>query len=154
MSDLAFLDGNREVTITLTANEIHLAASHGILRRYEKHLGRRGDRIQKEVSSWDNEIEGACAELAWAKLCSSYWSGVSGLKAVDGAGAEVRWTKHDGGGLIVYNHDSDDGVFILAKGRAPHFRFVGWLTGAEGKLGELTSFGHLTPAHKIRGMNE
>ena len=107
------------ITVTLTPNEVHLAASHGLLRRYEKLQGKRSDRIQKERSNWDNEIEGACAELAWAKHLGVYWSGVSDLKAKDGADMEVRWTKHEEGGLIIYPHDDGRSVFVLAKGFAP-----------------------------------
>lgn len=141
------------ITVTLTPNEVHLAASHGLLRRYEKLQGKRGDRIQKERSNWDNEIEGACAELAWAKHLGVYWTGVSNLKAKDGADMEVRWTKHDGGGLIIYPHDDDQSVFVLAKGYAPEFRFVGWLRGAEGKVvGNRTEFGILVPAERLRSM--
>ncbi|MGA0128435.1 MAG: hypothetical protein ACO3I1_04000 [Burkholderiales bacterium] len=136
--------------VTLTPNEIHLAATHAIMRRFEKHQGKRSDRIQKERSTWDNEIEGACAELAFAKHLNAYWSGVSDLKAKDGAGMEVRWTKHETGGLIIYPHDDDKSVFVLAKGFAPEFKFVGWLRGADGKkLGRLTNFGYLVPAEKL-----
>ena len=141
------------ITVTLTPNEVHLAASHGLLRRYEKLQGKRSDRIQKERSNWDNEIEGACAELAWAKHLGVYWTGVSNLKAKDGADMEVRWTKHEGGGLIIYPHDDDQSVFVLAKGHAPEFRFVGWLRGAEGKaVGNPTDFGILVPAERLRSM--
>lgn len=137
--------------VTLTPNEVHLAASHGLLRRYEKLAGRRGDRIQKERSNWDNEIEGACAELAWAKYSGSYWSGVEKLRAKDGAGVEVRWTKHKEGGLIIYDTDDDSAVFVLAKGFAPEFSFVGWLRGKEAKkLGRLTEFGLLVRQEDLR----
>lgn len=141
--------------VTLTPNEVHLATSHGLLRRYEKLAGKRGDRIQKEASSWDNELEGACVELAWSKLRGQYWSGVAGLKAKDGLDVEVRWTKHAEGGLIVYEHDDDDSVFVLAKGYAPIFRFVGWLLGLEGKrLGKRTNFGLLVSAADLHPMTE
>ena len=141
------------ITVTLTPNEVHLAASHGLLRRYEKLQGKRGDRIQKERSTWDNEIEGSCAELAWAKSQGKFWTGVSDLKAKDGADVEIRWTKHEDGGLIVYPHDDDNAVFVLAKGFAPEFKFVGWLRGRDGKaLGRSTSFGYLVPVDKLMSM--
>jgi hypothetical protein len=137
-------------TVTLTPDEIHMAASHGILRRYEKLSGRRGNRVQKEQSSWDNEIEGACAELAWCKLYGHYWTGVSNIRAKDGGDAEVRWTKHPNGGLIVYPHDKDDSIFVLARGTAPTFEFVGWLTGGDGKkFGRVTDFGYLVSAPQL-----
>ena len=137
-------------TVTLTPNEIHLAASHAILRRYEKLAGKRADRIQKEKSTWDNEIEGACAELAWCKLYNHYWTGVSGLRAKDGGDVEIRWTKWHSGGLIVYPHDKDSSIFVLARGSAPTFEFIGWLTGGDGKkLGKLTDFGYLVSENHI-----
>jgi hypothetical protein len=146
---------NAEVTVKLTPNEIHLASSHGLLRRYEKLLGRRGDRIQKEESTWDNEIEGACAEFAWAKHLGLHWTGVSDLRAKDGGGMEVRWTKHDHGGLIVYGHDNDESMYVLAKGRAPVYRFVGWLRGGEAKkLASPQPFGLLVDSSKLRAMND
>lgn len=141
--------------VVLTPNEVHLAASHGVLRRYEKLAGRRGDRVQKQCSDWDNEIEGACAEYAWAKFRQQFWTGVVGVGARDGVEVEVRWTKHAHGGLIVYPHDDDDSVYVLARGRAPEFRFVGWLRGGEGKqYGRPTDFGLLVPAtllHPLEG---
>lgn len=146
---------DREVQVTLTPNDIHLATSHGLLRRYEKLLGRRGDRIQKEDSSWGNEMDGVCAEFAWCKYLGLFWTGVSGLRAKDGGGMEVRWTKHAHGGLIVYPHDNDDSVYVLAKGNAPTYRFVGWLTGAEAKrLADRKDFGMLVHPSKLRGMDQ
>ena len=143
------------IDVELTANEVHLAASHGLLRRYEKLAGKRKDRMQKERSNWDNEIEGSCAELAWAKYREQFWTGLAGLKAQDGVGVEIRWTKHDHGGLIVYPHDDDDAIFVLAKGFAPAYRFVGWMTGAEGKqVGRLTDFGYLVPANLLKPLKE
>lgn len=141
------------VTVELTANEVHLAASHGVLRRYEKLAGKRGDRIQKMQSDWVNEIEGACAELAWAKHREQFWTGVSALKANDGVGVEIRWTRHADGGLIVYEHDDDNAVFILAKGFAPQYKFVGWMRGREAKAASnRTNFGLLVPAGKLHAM--
>jgi len=127
-----------------------MAASHGLLRRYEKLAGKRGDRIQKEQSTWDNEIEGACAELAWCKLYKHYWTGVTGLRAKDGGNVEIRWTRWPAGGLIVYPHDKDDAIFVLSRGAAPTYNFIGWLTGGDGKrLGKKTNFGYLVPENLI-----
>src|SRR5215475_11292011 len=93
----------------LTPNEVALAATHGVLRRKEKLEGKRADRPQNGRSTWDNEIEGSCAELWYSKWRERYWSGVSHLKANDCGNEEVRWTQHfSNGGLIVYAHDKDD----------------------------------------------
>jgi hypothetical protein len=142
-------------TVELTPDEVHLAASHALLRRYEKLRGHRGDRIQSMRSGWDNEIEGSGAELGWAKLRSQFWSGAAGMRAKDGIDAEVRWTKHDDGGLIIYPHDDDTAVFVLAKGFAPSYRFVGWMYGDEAKtLGRQTNFGLLVTENQLFPMTQ
>lgn len=139
-------------SITLSAEEIHLAASHGLMRRFIKHKGLIKDRMQKEQSSWDNEIEGACAELALCRYRGIFWSGASKFKGKDAGDVEVRWTKHIGtGGLIVYPHDEDGAVFILMDGFAPTYNIIGWLRGIEAKKPEyLTGFGYLVPRDKVR----
>lgn len=145
--------GSVLITVSLTPQEIHLAASHGLARRIDKHKGLRGDRIQKERSTWDNEIEGACAELAWCKARGIYWAGVADIRAKDNREVEIRWTKHEDGGLIIYPHDKDDSIYVLAKGFAPDFRFVGWLNGARGKeVGRATSFGFLVAENLLNGL--
>jgi hypothetical protein len=142
---------NTDNVIELTPDEVHTGAMHGLLRRAQKISGRRGDRVQKQRSSWDNEVEGACAELAFCKWRGVYWTGVSQLRARDGGDFEVRYTIHEGtGGLIIYEHDSDDGVFVLIDGHAPRFRLVGWLRGRDGKRDEYkTAFGFLVPRERL-----
>jgi hypothetical protein len=137
----------------LTPNEIHMAACHGVLRRYEKLNGKRGDRPQKERSSWDNEIEGACCELAVSKWLGVPWSGAGNIRANDVDNYEVKWTRHNGtGGLIVHKYFEDDAKFLLFDGHAPQYNFVGWAYGREAKKDEyLQSWGaYLLPRDKLR----
>lgn len=123
-----------KISVDLTPDEIALGAHHAVMRRNKKHMGFRGDREQTQSSSWDNEINGVLAELAWCKFRNIYWSGVSDLKAKDGGDIEIRWTHHTGrGGLIVYNKDNDDSIFILSEGYAPTIFFVGWQRGSFAK---------------------
>jgi len=138
------------ISVILTPDEVKYAAFHGVDRRTKKLEGKRGDREQKDRSTWDNEIEGACAELAWCKFRKCYWSGLSGLRSRDGGLVEIRWTKHSDGGLIVYKNDRPDAIFVLARGFAPTFFFVGWIRGVAAKEGaRQTSFGLLLPAEKL-----
>ena len=126
------------ITVRLTADEVCMAASHAIIRRRAKLIGERQDRAQKEDSNWDNEVEGACAELAFCKHHRVYWSGVSGLRAKDSALMEVRWTRHyDVGGLIVYRLQADASRLVLMDGHSPNYRIIGWTTGGEAKLPEF-----------------
>ncbi len=118
----------------LTANEIHLAASHALLRRYEALRGRRGDRAQLEPSDWNNEIEGACCELAVANWLKLPWSGARKFQADDVGEFEIKWTRHNNkGGLIVQAYMPDDVKYLLFDGKAPQYRFVGWAYGSDAK---------------------
>lgn len=121
------------ISILLTPDEAHLAASHAILRRHRKWCGERNDRAQNSRSSFDNEVCGAMAEIAVCKHKNVFWSGAAGLRAKDGGDVEVRWTHHEGtGGLIVYPQDGNDSVFVLCDGYNP-INLVGWLRGKAAK---------------------
>ena len=142
---------------SLTPNEIHMAACHGILRRYEKLCGKRGDRPQKERSSWDNEIEGACCELAVANWLGVPWSGAQKFQAVDVGSFEVKWTRHQGkGGLIVHTYMDDDVKYVVFDGFAPQYFFVGWAYGHEAKHDEfMTRHGYyLLPRNRLHTEKE
>ena len=122
------------MVIRLTPDEICLAAFHAVIRRRAKLAGLRADRQQASRSTWDNEIEGASAELAYSKQCGRYWSGLTGLKVPDCDKEEVRWTKHEGtGGLIAYPDDADTARLILMDGFAPCYRVIGWAYAREAK---------------------
>lgn len=146
------------ITIHLTPDEVHLAASHAIIRRRAKLLGEREDREQTERSCWDNEVEGACAECAYCKYHRIYWSGVAGLRARDSGLMDVRWTRHyDTGGLIVYRKDPNDVRLVLMDGHAPDYRIIGWFTCGEAKISEyfLKDAGYfLVPRRVLRPYTE
>lgn len=123
------------IKIHLTPDEVHLAASHAILRRHKKYSCNRQDREQNQRSSYDDEVMGATAELAICKYKNIFWSGATGIKAKDGGKQiEVRWTHHEGyGGLIVYSNDDDNSIFVLCDGYAPTINIIGWLRGKDAK---------------------
>ena len=121
------------ISVSLTADEMHLASAHATLRRHMALSGQRSDRQQNQRSSWDNEVCGAMAELAVCKHKNVFWSGAAGLRAKDGGDVEVRWTHHEGtGGLIVYSNDDDRAVYVLCDGYGP-INLVGWMRGADAK---------------------
>ena len=141
------------IEIGLTVDEVAMAASHAMTRRAQNLRGNRGDREQRDRSTWDNEVEGACAELAFCKYRGVYWSGVSGLKARDGGFLDVRWTKHFGtGGLIMYPKDEDGGYFVLMDGFAPAFRIVGYMRGSDAKQDQWLDRGgyYLVPRNALK----
>jgi len=139
------------IEITLTPDEVMLGAFHGLTRRSQKLHGNRGDREQRGRSTWDNEIEGACAEIAFCKMRGIYWSGVSGMKSKDGGNVDIRWTKHyETGGLIVY--PKDDGYFVLMDGFAPHLRVIGYMQAAHAKQEKWLDIGgyYLVPRTELK----
>lgn len=141
--------------IQLSPDEIYLAASHGLLRRRAKLRGETRDRAQRSASTWDNEIEGACAELAFCKFRQIYWTGSEGIRARDGGDVDVRWTKHlNTGGLILYDKDDPNLVIVLMEGFAPEYRLVGWLRAGEGKRQEWKDRAgyYLVPRQHLRSL--
>lgn len=119
--------------VRLSPEEIQQGAMAGVARRVSKYREDTKDRAQNEESSWDNEIGGALAEMAWSKLRGVYWTGMEGKEAPDDCGGvQLRWTRHSTGGLIIYRQDNDEDIFILSTG-CPVFEFVGWMRGKEAK---------------------
>jgi hypothetical protein len=49
------------------------------------------------------------------------------VKADVGHRFEVRWTKYDGGQLIVHEYDRPSDVAILVTGKSPRYVIAGWI---------------------------
>jgi len=86
------------------------------------------------LDTWTMEIEGACAEIAVAKLTGTYWWAYqSGRdKAPDSGSYHVRHTCRDDGCLILH-HDDPDAMFVLVTGRAPDFEVRGAIRSVDGR---------------------
>lgn len=140
-------------TVTLSPDEVHLGATHGVLRRFQHFNMHRRDYSVIARNDWDNDIEGALAELAFCKARSQYWSGLGGVRAKDGGNVEIRWTKHFGtGGLLLYDGDDDDSLFVLMEGFAPTYSIVGWMLARDGKaIAERKPFGLLIARTLLKG---
>jgi hypothetical protein len=54
-----------------------------------------------------------------------------------GEGIQVRHTHRANGRLILHPEDRDDHVFYLARGTAPAFEIVGFISGERGKSQEF-----------------
>jgi hypothetical protein len=127
--------------ITLTAIEIRQALLTGgerIVTVIENKLPPT-HRLADEwpYRRWGTDIEGAAAELAFAKARGHYYDSYVGVNYARQAGdvgrTQVRSTWHDHGCLTVYNSDPDDAPFVLMVGMIPTFRIAGWLYGREAK---------------------
>lgn len=128
--------------VTLSKDEILaavvVAASRKIASDARRASGADSRRAEhyEEIRTWDQEIESSAAEMAVARWRDRYWSGASfrlDTPGTDAGGAQVRWTQHESGHLILYPEDALDAVYVFVTGRSPTFRIAGWIRGHEGK---------------------
>lgn len=104
------------------------------MRTVQNRKENRKQRYGCEPQGWTEAVEGACGEMALAKLLGVFWSGAVGnLDAADVGHLQVRTTALPKGSLILHPTDADDEIFILMIGTAPAFQAVGWCFGREGK---------------------
>jgi hypothetical protein len=122
------------VTITLTHDEIHLAAIAGVMRRIDSMKAGLTNRKQSDSSDWDIDIDGACAELAVAKALNIFWFGhMRSFKGPDVGRLHVRSTRHAHGHLIIKDNDEEEGVYMLVINECPEFRLVGGISAKRAK---------------------
>lgn len=84
---------------------------------------------------WDAHIEGACAEMAFAKASGMYWSHSVNTfrKGGDVGDIQVRHSKYPNASLVLSEKDRDTDVFVLVVGAIPQFDVIGWTTGEYAK---------------------
>lgn len=130
--------------VTLTEAETISAAHTGLLRNAESLFAQREETIPgigENGLGWTRHIEGACAELAFAKLIDRYWdasqSRFRNSNGGDVGGIQVRSTIEEDGHLILRPHDRDEDAFVLVVGCAPRFRIVGWARARDAKRPEF-----------------
>jgi len=123
------------IAVTLNSYELAQAGTTGLLRNIAAL--KRGYKNKNETANWQNHVEGACGEVAVAKLLGKYWGGsINTFKEggdLDATGWEVRTRSSHHYDLIIRKDDADDRVFILVTGNAPNYQVHGWILGADGK---------------------
>ncbi len=123
--------------ITLSWYEIIFGASVGIRRRVESLRGKHTDRHGGEPL-WNEDIEGALAEMVVAKARGKYWNGgVGTYKGGDVGNVQVRYTPLADGSLILRKGDSPDSRYVLVTGQAPTYNVIGWIDGHDGMKPEF-----------------
>jgi len=116
---------------------MEVAALVGCRRRIES---RANDRAYTDgwdgSNGWEIDIEGAAAEMAYAKFRGHYWSASVGSFCLDcpkgpdiNDNVQIRSTKHKGGALIVREDDNADHYYVLLTGTAPRFTVRGYIQG-------------------------
>lgn len=148
--------------VTLNSYELAQAGTTGLLRNIAAL--KRGYKNKNETANWQNHVEGACGEVAVAKLLGKYWGGsVNTFKEggdLDATGWEVRTRSSHHYDLIIRKDDADDRVFILVTGNAPEYRVHGWILAADGKQPKwLKDYGghgdaYFVPKDALRGLGD
>jgi len=123
------------IEISLTWPEIMLGVDAGVMRRvYALKSNKRGVYGASDESAWDNDINGAIAELACAKWANVFWSGHVGITTAPDVGPwQVRSKIVRGHRLVVRPTDEDNAVFVSALVQIPSVFLCGWLFGHEAK---------------------
>jgi hypothetical protein len=137
-------------------------ASHvGWLRQLEAIKAGKQDRHGYEGEGWSEHIEGACGELAVAKLLGVFWDGsVNTWKSCDLPGLQIRTRSRPDYDLIVRPSDDSDSPWVLVTGKCPKYAVRGWILGRDAKKqGWLRTYAgrpaaYFVPSNALRPLNE
>ena len=124
------------IEVSLSWNEVHLAATVGVLRNIQALKGGlKHCHGATDEEMWKYHIEGASGEFALAKALNVHWGAHSNVfKVPDISGnIQVRTRSNHNWDLIVRDGDPDDEIFILVTGSVPNYRIVGWILGKDAK---------------------
>lgn len=126
------------IEITLSFHEIYMAALIGVMRRIVSLKQGHKHRFGNDGSNaWEEHIEGACGEVAFAKAVGKYWDGSInrfGSKGGDvGDRYQVRTRSKEYYDLYVRPEDADDKPYVLVIGRNGKYKVYGWMYGRDAK---------------------
>ena len=122
--------------VTLGRDEWEWAIHVGMRRTLR---AREARRVQVYgVAPIDADVEGACAECAFAKYLGVYWEARTDPDRTVGdvGGWQVRSTVRDDGHLLLHREDADAGRYVLVTGRAPRLTVRGAIVARAGKRAE------------------
>lgn len=123
------------IRVTLDSYEMQLAAQVGMQRKLESMRKRSRNRTRDaadddRIDTWGGYVEGAAAELAFAKWKGVAWrGGFSEGKESGVDGVQVRLDSR----LCVGKDAADDQVFVLMSGSGDVYDIVGWCRGCDAK---------------------
>jgi hypothetical protein len=113
-----------------------MAANIGVMRRLAS-IKYKNNSAGPDGRVWDFDIEGACAELAYAKAMGKFWDGsINTFKDPDVGDVQVRSTRYNNGCLILRKTDSPDDWYVLLTGWCGEYIIRGHIKGGHGMLPE------------------
>jgi hypothetical protein len=152
---------NEPTKVVLSRSEMISAGTVGLIRRIVS-VGKLNDQMHSpDANPWQIDIEGAMAEMAYAKAMGMFWSGSVGtFKAPDVGDVQIRSTPRASNSLIIRANDKDDDIFVLVVGSAPEYTIAGYIRGEDGKKQEWVrspnggSAAYFVPQAALRPINE
>lgn len=110
------------------------AAGVGVRRKLKNlRIGRQEWYGNSTDENWQQQIEGAMAELVIAKFMRYDWSGLGEPGQPDVGPDDVRHTSYSRGCLLLHLGDKDDRVFWLVTGGYGQYQVRGWIVARDGK---------------------
>lgn len=150
------------IEVRLRDYEVLQAAMTGMLRQVSAIKRKSVSKINGR--EWQAHIEGACGEVAVAKVMGRYWGGgINTYKSggdIDSTGWEVRTRSSHDYDLIVRDDDDDERIFILVTGHAPDYQVHGWIRAADAKQHQWQKnygghgLAYFVPHHALSEMGE
>jgi len=123
--------------IVLTFEEILQGAMVGVIRQTANLKKGRSPAYGAETDKdWQNHVEGALGEMAFAKMAGLFWSGAHVFRGDDVGEWQVRTRSEHRHELMVHPEDPDTKKFILMTGRNGRYIFRGWITARDAKRKE------------------
>ncbi len=102
----------------------------GAARRLKSHF-KKYSTAGNPSPSWDADIEGALAEMAFAKWAGVFYNGSVGqFKEADvGQSIAIRHTRHTKGRLILRDGDPQQHTYVLLTGGYGRYTIAGHIPG-------------------------
>lgn len=118
--------------ITLGLRERIMAANVGQMRRLTAMRRESAHSHGATDLGWDEDIEGAAAELIVAKYLNVFWNLETDVGDPDiGTNIQVRWTRRHDNSLIIRPADNPDHFYVLVTGQMPTMTIQGFIRGIE-----------------------
>lgn len=116
-------------TIILNSTELMIASLAGSMRRVSSIKDGLNKNKHAEKSDWSTDVDGAAAEMAFAKFLNVYWSAANNsFKEPDVGTWQVRSTSRKDGHLIIRHNDKElEERFVLIITEPPKYHIVGFI---------------------------
>jgi len=121
--------------VKLAPIEIYQAALVGVARRIDSRQRGLSDGAP---GGWQSDIEGALAELAFAKAMNFYGGlTINNYKGADVGEYHIRSSQHENGRLIVRPEDDPKCKYVLLTGFEGDYIVRGFIYGHEARQDEF-----------------